>query len=385
MQLTNNCPRNIDPELWDGMSGDARYQAQRETRSQAQKISVFQWALLAPPLLFILLPPVQTLVNKYAPPSHYVKLNGTADPRKFLDESVPVVGDRVAGFEVTSAFGARVHPVHGDYRQHNCIDIGTPTGTPVYAPAVGSDTVSVRCWEDAAGGGTVAEISSTSVPEWRFKALHLSQCTDGKFSAGDVIAKTGASGVGTGAHLDLRQLPANADTYVAPMRGYMEWMVSGSAGEDLIDIPALKESIIGQESGGNPSAVNADSGALGLGQIMPENLAGDGQGWDWDALGRDVSPAEFLADPKLQDEIIEHQLSAIALSQSTDSTGATRNPEEIAKRSAAVWYSGRPEYCSSTGGEVFGAGAYPSGAEYCASIGEKYQSIQQKRLEQLDK
>ena len=368
------------------MSADARYHAQLNAQKAAQQIGALRWLMLAPPLLFIALPPVQTLVEKYAPPAHYVKINGTADPRKFLDESVPVVGDRVKGFEVTSAFGPRIHPATMTPSQHNGVDIGTPTGTPLYAPAVGADKVTVKCWWDDAGGGNVAEISTESVKEYRFKALHLSECKDGSYNAGEQFAKTGSTGVGTGAHLDWRQVPIESDKPIAPMRGYVEWALTGSAGEDVIDIPALKESIIGQESGGNPSAVNPHSGALGLGQVMPENLAGEGQGWDYDALGRDVSPNEFLSDPDLQDEIIEHQLSAIALSQSVDSAGNKRSDAEIAKRSAAVWYSGQGDFCQSTGGEVYGAGAYPSGAEYCASVGEKYeQTLQQKRLEQLDK
>jgi len=372
-RLTNICPSGIDQDLWDGMSADVRYQAQKEARTQSQRIGWLRWALLAPPLLFVALPPVQDFVHQQAPPAHYVKIEGVVDSRKYLDKSIPVAGDTVKSFPVTSSFGPRVHPVHGVLTQHNGVDLGTPIGTPLYAPAVGKDKVTVRCWEDSAGGGTVAEISSASIPEYRFKALHLSECSDGDFTAGKVFAKSGNTGVGTGAHLDLRQLPANGDSHVAPMRGYVEWIISGSAGEDVIDIPALKASIIDKESAGDYTAINPHSGALGLGQIMPENLAGALKGWDYDALGRDVSDNEFLADPELQSEIIRHQLSKIALSQSTDADGNRRSDTEIAKRSAAVWYSGRGDYCSSTSREFYGAGEYPSGAEYCESIGEKYE------------
>lgn len=386
--LSNTCPRSIDPELWEGMSADARYGAQLETRKQSQRIGIARWLLLAPPLLFMTLPPVQALVEKVAPPEHYVKINGTVDPRNYLDKSAPKVGDEIAGSEVTSAYGVRVHPVTFETTMHNGVDVSEPVGTPLYAPAVGADKVTVQCWEDAGGGGTVANVQSESIKAFRFKAMHLSSCTEGEYTAGQVFAKTGNTGMSTAAHLHLGQMPADADTYVQPMRGYVEWFLSGSSGADFIDIPALKDSIIGQESGGNPSAVNPHSGALGLGQVMPENLAGEGRGWDYDALGRDVSPSEFLANPKLQDEIIEHQLGAIAQSQSVAPDGSKRSDVDIAKRSAAVWYSGRGDYCSSTGGESFGAGAYPSGAEYCSSVGAKYEqskTLQQKRLIQLDK
>ena len=104
-------------------------------------------------------------------------------------------------------------------------------------------------------------------------------------------------------------------------------MLSGFTGSNLIDIPALKESIIAQESNGDPSAVNPDSGALGLGQVMPENIAGTGKGWDYEALGRDVTAAEYLANPRIQTQIIEHQLEQIALSQGTDASGTPPQPE----------------------------------------------------------
>ena len=381
--ISNRCPRSIDPELWAGMSADARYQAQVQARAAAQAVGFCQWLLLLPPVAFIALPPVQTLINRLLPPSHYVKLHGRTDLRKYLSKEPLAKGQRVAGHTVTSGMGDRIHPIDKTMQPHNGVDIATGIGTPLYAPAVGNDKVTVRCWQDALGGGTVAEISSQSIPEYRFKALHLSRCDDGSFSAGEPFAATGASGKADGPHLHWAQLPAHSDSYLLPTTGYAEWVLSGSTGADLIDIPALKASIIAQESNGNPTVINPDSGALGLGQVMPENIAGVGTGWDYEALGRDVSAAEYLADPQIQNKIIDHQLEQIALSQSTDATGTPRSPNEIAKRSAAVWYSGRSNYCQSTGAEYFGQTQYPSGAAYCDAVVQRYQSIQERRLEQL--
>ena len=116
---------------------------------------------------------------------------------------------------------------------------------------------------------------------------------------------------------------------------------------------------------------------------MPENIAGTGTGWDYEALGRDVSAAEYLANPRIQTQIIEHQLEQIALSQGTDASGNLRSPNEIAKRSAAVWYSGRSDYCQRTEPETFGKTEYPSGAAYCDAVVQRYQSIQERRLKHL--
>ena len=78
--ISNRCPRHIEPALWQQMSADARYQAQATARAESGLMDFVRLLLIAPPLLFIALPPVQKLVNEIAPPSHYVKLNGRADP-----------------------------------------------------------------------------------------------------------------------------------------------------------------------------------------------------------------------------------------------------------------------------------------------------------------
>ena len=41
------------------------------------------------------------------------------------------------------------------------------------------------------------------------------------------------------------------------------------------------------------------------------------------------------------------------------------------------------DYCQRTEAETFGQNKYPSGAAYCDAIAERYQSIQERRLEQL--
>lgn len=67
-------------------------------------------------------------------------------------------------------------------------------------------------------------------------------------------------------------------------------------------------SIAAQESGGNYGAVNRSSGAMGKYQIMPGNLVGLRRGWDYEALGRDVSNTEFLRSPQIQEAIAQFKL-----------------------------------------------------------------------------
>ena len=65
---------------------------------------------------------------------------------------------------------------------------------------------------------------------------------------------------------------------------------------------------IGQaESGGNYRATNP-SGALGKYQILAQNIQGIHSGWDWEVLHRDISPAQFLNSPQIQEAIARYKL-----------------------------------------------------------------------------
>ncbi|MEL6816932.1 MAG: hypothetical protein AAFP03_19335, partial [Cyanobacteria bacterium J06598_3] len=68
------------------------------------------------------------------------------------------------------------------------------------------------CWYDPNGGGEVATVK-TALTE--VKLLHLSSCADGSYKQGEVFARTGATGIGTGEHLDVRRAdkaePTKAD------------------------------------------------------------------------------------------------------------------------------------------------------------------------------
>jgi Transglycosylase SLT domain len=81
-----------------------------------------------------------------------------------------------------------------------------------------------------------------------------------------------------------------------------------------------------QESGGNYSAVNSSSGALGRWQVMPANLPG----WAKQAGLAVITPSEYLADPNYQDKLVWAILGG-----DYDTYGAAG--------AAAVWYSGQDD------------------------------------------
>ncbi|MGD1908307.1 MAG: glycoside hydrolase family protein [Leptolyngbyaceae cyanobacterium] len=142
-------------------------------------------------------------------------------------------GDTIAGFPVTSGYGLRRSPCPGCSSDHRGIDLGTPTGTPLYAPAAKSSRVKVSCWTDTGGGGLVADISSPDIPDIQFQALHLSNCATGLHPSGSIIAMTGNTGNGTGPHLDWRQWDKATNEYQHPQLGYLQWVLTGQRPQPL--------------------------------------------------------------------------------------------------------------------------------------------------------
>lgn len=124
--------------------------------------------------------------------------------------------------------------------------------------------------------------------------------------------------------------------------------VGGSAG----DFESFVNSIAKQESGGNYSAVNKSSGALGKYQIMPANIPS----WSKSALGRSVTTQQFLKDPKLQEAVARKKLQYYY-----NKYGAAN--------AAKAWYGGEGSIKRSAGAQSRGqAGGYPSLNSYAAAV-----------------
>jgi len=99
---------------------------------------------------------------------------------------------------VTSPFGERVHPVLGTRKQHDGVDLATPTGTELHAP--GKATV-LHVGEDSVSGRYVTLDHGHGVHS---VSCHLSNAVVKRNDAVEVkalYAHTGASGRVTGPHL----------------------------------------------------------------------------------------------------------------------------------------------------------------------------------------
>jgi len=99
---------------------------------------------------------------------------------------------------VSSNFGIRSHPVLGGRRQHNGIDLASPTGTPVYATADGR--VDMAQWFSSYG--LYIQINHGGELETRYAHLSALSVSPGQqVRKGDLIGYVGSTGRSTGPHL----------------------------------------------------------------------------------------------------------------------------------------------------------------------------------------
>lgn len=137
---------------------------------------------------------------------------------KFLEigKNQPAVGEFVSGYRITSPRGWRIHPVTGKRRWHNGVDLATPVGTAIYAVADGTN----ECKNQPEGAGIYSDFTFGN-NKLMGRYFHLSDCKPGKFSVGDVIARTGNTGISTGPHLHI-ELQKNGES-ITPSKSFIKY------------------------------------------------------------------------------------------------------------------------------------------------------------------
>ena len=143
----------------------------------------------------------------------------TATTKVSIPSRIPV-----DGFRLTSAYGMRVHPVLGGRRAHKGIDLASPVGTPVHAPADG--TVGKAEWFSSYG--LYIQLEHGGDMETRYGHLSRLNVAAGQFvHKGDVIGYVGTTGRSTGPHLHYEVRVAGES--VNPMPYMQETATSGAA------------------------------------------------------------------------------------------------------------------------------------------------------------
>jgi hypothetical protein len=139
----------------------------------------------------------------------------------------------VENFEVTSGFGERPAPTPGASTFHKGVDLGTPTGIPMFA--IGE--VNVTCQEQEHGAGIYALVDYR---DKNFVLMHLSECKTGNYFKGQIFAKTGATGIGTGPHLHFEQYD-KSNVLERPTVGYLSGFLNPNYGS--LDKNVVKKAI----------------------------------------------------------------------------------------------------------------------------------------------
>lgn len=129
---------------------------------------------------------------------------GTMNPPRFIRP--------ISGGKKTSSFGKRKAPTAGASTYHKGVDWAVPTGTSVMAASGG--TVTKAGW--TSGGGYTVYINHGNGTETRYKHLSKILVSVGqKVRQGQVIARSGSTGVSTGPHLHFEILINGS--YVNPL------------------------------------------------------------------------------------------------------------------------------------------------------------------------
>lgn len=129
---------------------------------------------------------------------------------------------------------------------------------------------------------------------------------------------------------------------------------------DLAVGQKLRVALIGKESGGSYTILNPDSGAIGIGQVMPENVP------EWTAkhYGQRLTPNQYRYNKAAQDAVVRGQLQ-----EYYDAERAAGRSEAIAiRRAASSWYSGDPNKYDNNRVQTYNGQRYPSIREYTLDI-----------------
>ncbi|NLY30919.1 MAG: peptidoglycan DD-metalloendopeptidase family protein [Firmicutes bacterium] len=109
---------------------------------------------------------------------------------------------------ISSPYGWRVHPVYKNRQFHGGIDIAVPVGTSVKAAAGGK--VIESGWMDGFGYGVVID-HGQGVTTWYGHNSKVLVKVGERVRQGQVIARSGNTGVSTGPHVDFR-IKVNGET-----------------------------------------------------------------------------------------------------------------------------------------------------------------------------
>lgn len=141
---------------------------------------------------------IENLTSKFEfEKTQYEEISNKMKSNEKLFESIPAIMP-TKGLYISTKFGMRMHPILKIWRRHPGIDFVANVGTPVYATGKGKVVYVGR------RGGYGLEVEIDHGFGYKTRYAHLSKLLVKKgqlVNRGDLIAKTGNSGLSTGPHL----------------------------------------------------------------------------------------------------------------------------------------------------------------------------------------
>lgn len=126
-------------------------------------------------------------------------LGRAAERLQFVPAIPPVRFATWQDYQVSSRFGWRIHPIGGDTRLHNGLDMPQPTGTPVYATAFG--VVKWTSWQPDGLGLSICVEHPTGYQTIYGHLSAYSVRQGENVRRGALIGRVGSTGRSTGPHL----------------------------------------------------------------------------------------------------------------------------------------------------------------------------------------
>lgn len=113
---------------------------------------------------------------------------------------------------------------------------------------------------------------------------------------------------------------------------YLDQFVPRNPKVDSI-LDRMRDSVITQESGGDPKVKNARTSATGLFQVMPANIPS----WTKSHYGKSLTPEQFASDVNAQEKVFRGEMGKYV----NKALQKAKGDEDLATRmAAAAWYGG---------------------------------------------
>ena len=129
-------------------------------------------------------------------------------------------------------------------------------------------------------------------------------------------------------------------------------------------LDALMSAVISQESNGDSQVQHPVSKAMGLGQVIPDNIPA----WTKETFGQELTAEQFRSSPDVQMYVIRQKL----LQYYRQAIAASGGDLHLAvRRVSAQWYSGQPNLYDSTSPVATG----PSIRDYSIQVLSRFQNF----------